>query len=102
VTISVVQRADGKPGRGFNAVNDATLVVGQTTLVPVEETAFVFGNDAISPPAKRIFLAVTPVFIPPAIPDLGLVPTTEGGFVIRGGEMLPSGAGMPGGATPAN
>jgi len=80
--------------------HDALLVMDQTTLLPVDEIIPLAENATI--PGKRYFLAVTPVMIPPSIPDLGLVPTTEGGFAIRGGVTLPPGAGMPGGAAPAN
>jgi len=97
VTISVVPRADNKPGRGF-IVNDVTLVVGQTTLVPVEEHSlfrFGMGGEVVG---KRIFLAVTPVYILPSPPELGLAPTTDGGYAIRGTLMLP-GTGLPAGTT---
>jgi len=85
-----------------------TMVIGQTRLVPIEETT---PEADTAPPTlegtgKRYFLAITPKVIPPSIPALGIVPTTDGSFVIRGDVTLqnlviPPGTPLIGGPAPA-
>jgi hypothetical protein len=77
-----VIRHMGERGGSMSRNYEANLVMGQTTLLPVGE------NDVVNVrtlPSKRYFLAITPVFIPPSISDLGRAPTTGGGFVLPPG-----------------
>jgi len=81
-----------------------SLVMDQTTLVPLHEMAPVDTNVELAPlpdiNGRRYYLALTPNVIPPLIPEMGLVPTTDGSFIIRGGMgMAPARPGAAGGGT---